>query len=336
MIEEHVSPDNRHLSYEEALAATRQLIDDALRGTPPVIRRYTAYLAGSAGKMLRAASVLICAQDEELHIPQDSIRLAAAIELVHLATLVHDDVIDQADIRRGRPTLRQAFNNKGAVICGDYLLSLSLRMVAALPDPERYINRRYADFISLLCLGEMNQLVHNNDFELTPLQYFRIINGKTAALFEASFLAGAVTGGLPEAECRKFGRLGHYVGMIFQLTDDCLDFEEDVATAGKNVQTDYEQNVITLPLVLAFQANPAFKAEVMAAGKQGLKLSRAVVNQQVLASRGLARTHDIASDYGAKAWRLLEKMEMPAAKRADLEKLLRKAMRQASGTRKRA
>jgi heptaprenyl diphosphate synthase len=324
------NPGSARLTYDEAFAQTRRLIADALRNSPPVIRPYTAYLAESAGKMLRASSTLICAQGPDLLIPQDSIRLAAAIELVHLATLVHDDVIDHADIRRNRPTLRKAFGNKGAVICGDYILSLSLRMVAALPDPAHYLNRSYSDFIASLCLGEMSQLVHNNDFDLTPLQYFRIISGKTAALFEASFLTGAITGGATEHDCRQFGRLGHYIGMIFQMTDDCMDFEGDLGSAGKNVQTDYEQNVVTLPLVLAFAADTAFKTEVIAAERRGRKLPRSEVNQRVTVSLGLARTHELANDYGGKALRLLDRLAMPAPKRADLVLLLNKAMRQAS------
>ena len=330
MTDQLLGLDSSPFKYDEAMLQTRQLIAEILQKSPLVIRQYTAYLAESSGKMLRAASVLICAQDDDLNIPVSAVQMAAAIELVHLATLVHDDVIDNADLRRGKPTLRKAFGNKTAVICGDYLLSKSLRLVSALPDPGKYLDRKFHDYISYLCLGELNQLVNNSNFNLTPLQYFRIINGKTAALFEASFLAGAVTGELSDSDLKKYSRLGHIIGMIFQLTDDCLDFEADLSVAGKNVQTDYEQNVVTLPLVFALKADPAFKNDIAAAESRGEKMPRSVINQLVIKDRGLFKTHQIVHDYGNKAQHLLDQLVMPAKKRADLELLLKKAMRSAS------
>ncbi|HAL74363.1 MAG TPA: polyprenyl synthetase family protein, partial [Clostridiales bacterium] len=235
-----------------------------------------------------------------------------------------------ADLRRGKPTLRKAFGNKTAVICGDYLLSRSLALVTAAPDPKQYLDRRFQDYISFLCLGELNQLLNNNNFNLSLLQYFRIINGKTAALFEASFLAGAVTGGLSDADCQKFSRLGHIIGMIFQLTDDCLDFEADLSAAGKNVQTDYEQNVVTLPLIFALTADPVLKINLANAEAHGEKLPRSVINTSVTGSHGLDRTHRVVQDYGRKARTIINQLIMPESKRNDLESLLRKAMRTAS------
>jgi len=330
MIDLHLGLDSKFYSLDEAMAQTRRLISGLLQKSPLVIRQYTSYLSESSGKMLRALSVLISAQDDSRNVPASSIQMAAAIELVHLATLVHDDVIDNADLRRGKPTLRKAFGNKTAVICGDYLLSRSLALVTALPDPKQYLDRKFQDYISCLCLGELNQLLNNSNFNLSPLQYFRIINGKTAALFEASFLAGAVTGGLSEADCQKFSRLGHMIGMIFQLTDDCLDFEADLSAAGKNVQTDYEQNVVTLPLIFALAADPAFKTSLAAAEANGAKLPRSVINTTVAASHGLDRTHRVVLDYGRKARQIISQLALPEAKRNDLESLLKKAMRIAS------
>lgn len=330
MTDPHNAPDSVRFTYDEAMAGTRRLMADILLKSPPVIRQYTAHLAESQGKMLRAASVLLCALDDDLRMPLAPIQMAAAIELLHLATLVHDDIIDDADLRRGRPTLRKAFGNKAAVICGDYLLSQSLRLVAALSEPSKYLDRKFQDYLSALCLGELSQLVNNNNFNLTALQYFRIINGKTAALFEASCLAGAVTGGRPDAECRHYSRFGHYIGMIFQLTDDCLDFEADLAVAGKNVQTDYEQNVVTLPLVFALAADPSFKSDIQAADAKGEKLPRSTVNRLVTAGQGLSTTHRVVEAYGVKARHELNQLDMSPKKREGLALLLQKAMRKAT------
>ena len=169
---------NERLPYADAMQQTRRLLDDLLLGTPPVIRHLTAHLAASQGKMLRAAAVLICACSTDRLVPAGSVQMAAAIELVHLASLVHDDVIDEADLRRGKPTLRKIAGNKAAVICGDYLLSQGIRLAASLPDRGKYLNLSFQDHLSSLCLGELNQLANNNNYNLSPLQYFRIIRSE--------------------------------------------------------------------------------------------------------------------------------------------------------------
>ncbi|HHX30049.1 MAG TPA: polyprenyl synthetase family protein [Clostridiaceae bacterium] len=317
------------LSYDQALAETRQLIADTLIQAPPVIRPYTSFLARGSGKMLRASGVLLCALDGDLAIHPDAVRMAAAIEIIHLASLVHDDVIDNAGLRRGRPTLNRQAGNKKAVICGDYLLSRSFKIVSRIPDPQGYLNVKFADYIGSLCLGELNQLINNSNFHMTPLSYFRIIKGKTAALFEASFLAGALTGGVPESELGTYCRLGHTIGMIFQLTDDCMDFEAGEDEAGKNTHSDYEQNVITLPLIFAMKSDPEFKAELLAAEEGGNKLSRRQINRQVIGARGLQKTRRVVWKYGEKALRMMDQLELSEEKRCQLETLLQKAMRQA-------
>jgi heptaprenyl diphosphate synthase len=311
----------------DAIGKVTANLNGILRLSPPIIRRLTSHLAGSQGKQLRARSLLTCSRDPQGLISDNAVTVATAVELVHLATLVHDDVIDQADTRRGRPTLRKEFGNKAAVICGDYLLTQGVRLLAALQDPEHFLHLRFQDYLSVVCLGELNQFLNNNNFNLTPLQYFRIINGKTAALFEASFLAGAVVGGEPQSLWPLYRRLGHCVGMIFQLNDDCLDFESDVQSAGKNVHSDYEQNVVTLPLIYALSADPDFKDQVLAAHQQGEKLQRAEVNKRVNLTRGLDRTHQIVDRYGAKARAILAQLPISAQKHHELSLLLSKALR---------
>lgn len=327
MTDKIIAAADDRLHFTDAMRQTSQLLDGLLLNTPQVIRRYTAHLAASKGKMLRAASVLTCAQGEDHLIPASSVLMAAAIELVHLATLVHDDVIDEADIRRGKPTLRKVSGNKIAVICGDYLLSQAIRLAASIPDRNKYFELKFQDHLASLCLGELSQLVNNNNFSLTPLQYFRIINGKTAVLFEAAFLAGALISGESAETCRLYGRLGHYTGMIFQLTDDCLDYESDQATAGKDVQTDYEQSVITLPLIFAMMADPGFKSQLVTASVQGHKLARPEIQRSVLTSGGLVRTHRVAQRYGAKAEAVLSQLNLSSPKTQDLALLLKKALR---------
>ena len=230
--------------FDAAFEAVKERIDGAL--------------AGARGKMIRAAALLACAQGEDGGIPADAAELAAAVEMLHLATLVHDDVIDDADLRRGIPTLQRMYGRRTAVICGDYLLAASLRLAAQVGDRERYLDLRLPDYVGRICLGELGQHLNNGNLELTAYRYLKIIGGKTAALFEAAFYAGALFFTEEERLIRRYARLGRQIGMIFQLTDDCIDFESDEATAKKPVRSDYEQGVVTLPLIRAFEQDPAF------------------------------------------------------------------------------
>ncbi|HBP38935.1 MAG TPA: polyprenyl synthetase family protein [Clostridiales bacterium] len=328
MIKQMSEPDNALYPFAEALRLTAARLDGVLSQSPPVIRPYTAYLAETKGKMLRAQSVLICAQNQDQQIPPVAIVFAAAVELVHLATLVHDDVMDQADLRRGKPTLRAAHGNKTAVICGDYLLSQGVRLAASVRDPANLRDIGFPDYLSEVCLGELNQYLNNNNFQLTPLRYFRIIKGKTAALFEASFLAGAVAGGEPAEFWSLYRRLGHYIGMIYQLIDDCLDFESDTAYTGKSVQSDYEQNVITLPLIFTLKSDPALRDQIISAHAAGRKLPRPAINQAVRSRQGLAQTRLVAARYGEKARSVLRQIPASESKRNDLQVLLARALHQ--------
>ena len=173
--------------------------------------------------MIRAAALLACAQGEDGGIPADAAELAAAVEMLHLATLVHDDVIDDADLRRGIPTLQRMYGRRTAVICGDYLLAASLRLAAQVGDRERYLDLRLPDYVGRICLGELGQHLNNGNLELTAYRYLKIIGGKTAALFEAAFYAGALFFTEEERLIRRYARLGRQIGMIFQLTDDCIE-----------------------------------------------------------------------------------------------------------------
>ena len=306
--------------FDAAFEAVKERIDGALTGSPGLIRSYTAHLAGARGKMIRAAALLACAQGEDGGIPADAAELAAAVEMLHLATLVHDDVIDDADLRRGIPTLQRMYGRRTAVICGDYLLAASLRLAAQVGDRERYLDLRLPDYVGRICLGELGQHLNNGNLELTAYRYLKIIGGKTAALFEAAFYAGALFFTEEERLIRRYARLGRQIGMIFQLTDDCIDFESDEATAKKPVQSDYEQGVVTLPLIRAFEQDPAF----LERARRG-KLVRAEVDERVRASGGLDDARRLSKRYYDRAAKLLGELGAPEEKRRRLTEILDRA-----------
>ncbi len=317
--------EDRKFNYEDAFEQVKYEVDRLLSTSPLIIRSYTQHLALSMGKFIRAASVITCAMDPQGKIGEKAVKMAAAIEIMHLATLVHDDVIDNADLRRGAPTLQKQFGKRTAVICGDYLVCMAMRLAtsaAEKSDLEEHMKLSIPDYMGKVCLGELNQHVNNGNVNLSVSQYLRIISGKTAALFEASFFTGAVLVEKERHVIRKYAKLGHHIGMIFQLTDDCMDFEETEETAKKPVQSDYEQNVITLPLIYAFKTFADFKAKA-----ESRRLSRSEVNEAVQRSGGLRYTRFVAQRYYEKAQKLIEELNVPKVKEDELRFLLDKAFR---------
>jgi len=322
MINRETEEQGAVLRFDQAFERVRSETDRVLTGAPRVIVKYIAPLRSGHGKFIRAASLLACAMDAQGGVPDSAVKTACAIEILHLATLVHDDIIDDADIRRGIPTLQKQFGKKTAVICGDYLLSAALQKAASVARKQEYLQLELPGYLTRLCAGELEQHINNGNLDLTVYRYLRIISGKTAALFEASFFAGAVLAGETGRRLGQYGRLGRHIGMIFQLTDDCMDFEAGRETARKPVQSDYEQGVITLPLIRSLACSEQLR-ETLRAGKA----DRAQLNQAVARWGGLDYTRAVAGRYAQKAEKLLVELAPDGEKLERLRTVLSKAMR---------
>lgn len=314
--------DMELITFDIAVAQVRREVSSSLTASPLVIREYTKHLAQSAGKSIRAICLLAAAVDERECVHPNAITWATSVELLHLATLVHDDVIDNADLRRGELSLQKKYGKRTAVICGDYLLSLSLTKAASIQNKEDYIKLDMPSYVNRVCLGELDQHINNGNYNLSVYRYLKIIAGKTAALFEASFYAGAILSETDTDRIKKYSKFGRYIGMIFQLTDDCMDFETTEHVAKKPVQSDYEQNVITLPLIRAFRQSVGFQEKAKTIG-----VNRDEINQEVQKADGLNYTRFVAKKYYDKALSLLEDLELPDGKRARLTSLLENAFR---------
>lgn len=205
------------------------------------------------GKMLRPALVLLVARALGGISPVHT-KLGAALEMIHTATLIHDDLIDDADVRRGRPTAHVRFGNTTSVLLGDYFYTHAFTLVAGLKLPD--VMLRLVETTNVLCRGELQQQCAARDAALTEAEYERIIYGKTACLTELAAEFGAA--GQPEALCRAAAAYGLACGMAFQIVDDCLDFSGDPQKVGKSLSTDIERGRMTLPILrLLSGASPA-------------------------------------------------------------------------------
>ena len=216
----------------------------------PDIARYADYALNGQGKHLRAALVALTARAlgkvNEAHVTA-----AVIIEMVHLATLVHDDVIDEAEVRRGRPTLAANWSNEIAVLFGDCLFAHALKLAASFPTPD--VCRAVALATNTVCSGEILQIQHRGDFRFTRDKYFKVLEMKTAELFALSCeLSAALSGAAPDwrAALRRFGLA---FGTAYQVYDDCVDLFGSEAVAGKSLGTDLAKGKLTLPVLLLWE-----------------------------------------------------------------------------------
>lgn len=315
-------PSINRISYDEAVSEVGGEIRRRLRGAPVLIRHMTSHLAKSPGKMIRARALLASALGGDGLIDRDAIRVAAAVELLHLATLVHDDIIDGAEKRRNIEALHKKFGEKYAVLCGDYLFSAALEFAYdARPREGRgeAPGRTLPRYLTEICMGELRQGQNNGNYALSEREYFKIIRGKTAALFEASFYAGFLFSDEGDENQEIYKEIGNSVGLIFQLADDCADYESTEAESKKPVLADFYRGVVTLPLIYALK-NDNTLSERIASGIEPFELKLLIE-----AAGGLDYTHAKIAKLYKKAKRSIESLGAGAEKRELLLCLLERA-----------
>lgn len=231
---------------EPFLQAVSLRLAEQIQEFDPEIAAYAEYALTGQGKQLRPALVALSAGAVGAH--NDSHVLAAAIiEMIHLATLVHDDVMDEAQIRRGRPTLAANWGNEISVLLGDCLFAQALKLAASYPTTE--ICRAVAAATNTVCAGEILQTQRRKNFELKRSEYFKVIQMKTGELFALSCDLGAFLSGATPAQRQTLRQYGLEIGIAYQLYDDCLDLFGTEAAAGKSLGTDLAKGKLTLPVI---------------------------------------------------------------------------------------
>jgi octaprenyl-diphosphate synthase len=260
-------------SIRAPIAADMARVDEVIRRRLDshvlLIRTVADYIIGSGGKRLRPALVLLSAnafgaQGEARH------ELAAVIEFIHTATLLHDDVVDESSLRRGRKTANAEFGNAASVLVGDFLYSRAFQMIVAAGSLR--IMKVLADATNVIAEGEVLQLLNVHDADTDEESYLRVIRYKTAKLFEAATQVGAILGNAPAEAETALAEYGMHLGTAFQLIDDVLDYSGDLLETGKNLGDDLAEGKPTLPLIHAMRAGTeADRARIRKAIEEGGK-----------------------------------------------------------------
>ena len=260
MIEAEDAPATR----VDPLAAAMQEVDATIRerlsSHVALINQISHYIISAGGKRIRPRLVLLFAQALGFE-GRERYDLAAIVEFIHTATLLHDDVVDESSMRRGRKTANAMFGNAASVLVGDFLYSRAFQMMVAVN--RMRVLEVLADATNVIAEGEVLQLMNIHDADLSVPDYLRVIRFKTAKLFEASARLGAVLAGVgPDVEesCADYGRS---LGTAFQLVDDLLDYEGDPLALGKNVGDDLREGKPTLPLLIAMERGTAAERELI-------------------------------------------------------------------------
>jgi octaprenyl-diphosphate synthase len=312
------SLDALYALIRDDLKRVDALILERVKSDVALIEHIARHIIASGGKRIRPALTLIasklCGYEGTRHVA-----LAAAVEFIHTATLLHDDVVDESVLRRGLDTANVVFGNKASVLVGDYLLSQAFQMMVADGNPK--VLRILSDASAVIARGEVMQLMTEGDLDTSLERYLEVISSKTAVLFAAASELGAVVTGQEKSESalREFGL---NIGIAFQLVDDALDYAADQEKLGKTVGDDFREGKITLPVIIAANAGSAeeksFWRRVMTDKEQAPDdLARAT---SLLAKHNAtAQTVAMARNYCQKARASLAGFEPSAARDAMLD-----------------
>ena len=286
--------------------AVDQLIIEQLHSNVPLVENIGHYIVDAGGKRLRPLLTLLsggaCGNLNSGHHT-----LAAVIEFIHTATLLHDDVVDVSTLRRGRPTANAAWDNASSVLVGDFLYTRAFQLLVSLKNHD--IMEMMANTTNIIAEGEVLQLTKAGDASTSEASYFEVIKNKTAVLFAAASAGGAMLAGADKQHINAFYQYGLNLGIAFQLVDDALDYEGSAAEMGKNVGDDLSEGKPTLPLIYAMQHSSDDQASIIKhaiTNKSANELT--AITQAVIECGALQYTHGRALKHKQLACETLLKL----------------------------
>jgi octaprenyl-diphosphate synthase len=238
-------------SLEGDLKLVDEIILSFAQGKSPLIQEVSHHLISSGGKRIRPVLLILAAKLCGSNSEDNHYNLAAAVELIHSATLLHDDVVDDSKIRRGKKTANAIWDNKPSILVGDYLFSVAFQLMVLSKNLS--VLDLLAKASSIMADGEVMQLQNSSDIELSKEKYFEIIFGKTAVLFSAACEVGALINNRSNEEILALKNFGKNLGIIFQIIDDMLDYSAEERVLGKDVGNDFFEGKVTLPIILSVE-----------------------------------------------------------------------------------
>ena len=236
------------------------VIRQQLQSEVPLVNQIADYIISAGGKRIRPVLVLLMANAWGIRGSHHH-QLAAVIEFIHTATLLHDDVVDESSLRRGRETANALFGNAASVLVGDFVYSRAFQMMVAIDDMR--VMRILADATNVIAEGEVLQLLNMHDPDVTEARYLQVIRSKTAKLFEAAAEIGALIAGANDPAVASAAEYGRSIGTAFQLVDDVLDYSGNAAAIGKNVGDDLREGKPTLPLIYLMENGTAEQRDLV-------------------------------------------------------------------------
>jgi octaprenyl-diphosphate synthase len=244
------------------MAELDRFLHGQLGAFEPEIRTMVDYCVDTSGKRIRPALVFLSGWRGAGHVPADLVRVAAVVELVHLATLVHDDIMDEADVRRNRRTAAREYGAAAAVLLGDALFAHALHLATQFPTTE--ICAAVSDSTRRVCAGEIVQTLRRHSTNITRADYYRIVDLKTAELFRVSCFLGARLARFSAEYVEAVSRFGRHLGIAYQIYDDLVDFFGEEKRIGKTLGTDLASGKLTLPLLTLLERLPAEEGAALA------------------------------------------------------------------------
>ncbi|NHM29123.1 heptaprenyl diphosphate synthase component II [Neobacillus terrae] len=279
-------------------------LEETIQPDSLLLKQASLHTLQAGGKRIRPVFVLLSGKFGDYDINRMKY-VAVALELIHMASLVHDDVIDDADLRRGKPTVKSKWDNRTAMYTGDYIFALSLELMTEITNPLAH--RILANTIVEVCIGEIQQIRDKYQYDQNLRDYLRRIKRKTALLIAVSCQLGAIAAGVEESIHKKLYRFGYYVGMSFQITDDVLDFTGTEKELGKPAGSDLLQGNITLPALFAMR-NPKYRAEIEKVNEQTEPAQMESIISLIKQSGAIEESLEISDRYLDKALAILDEL----------------------------
>lgn len=306
---------NIYSFLKKDLNVIEQMLKEVMQADHPILREASIQLLQAGGKRIRPVFVLLSAQFGN-SVDENIKRVAVSLELIHMATLVHDDVVDNSELRRGEPTIKKRYGNRVAMYTGDYILARALEMITTVKKPviHKILSKTLVDVVE----GEIAQIEDQYNLNQQIWDYLRRIKRKTALLIATSCQLGGLAAGATENEARLLYKYGYNIGMSFQIIDDILDFTATPKELGKPTGSDLLQGHITLPVFYAMQ-NDSFRSELQKAFANRETIDEEKINYLLTLLKqtdAIERSYQISNRYLERALSCLHCLPNNRSKRA--------------------